>query len=164
MRRFRTSTKLVAAGLLAATATLAMPSAFADDHYRDSDRGQIRQQPSHADDHDRDRGRGNDDHRGHDNDRHDYRAHDRHGYTQTQSWHDSRDHGRVVYTRQPVFYRGSSIPVGYRHAIQPMPAAYRYRAQVVPRGYRVGYYQGYSVVYDPGTFLILSVIDLLANN
>lgn len=150
MRTFKQTTKLAAAGLLAATAMLAAPTAFADDHYRGPDRGQVshQQPPSHSDHRNQNNDRGHNDNRGH---------------AQPQAWHDNRNHGRVVYTRQPVFYRGHTVPVSYRHAIQPVPAAYRYRVPVAPRGYRVGYYQGYSVVYDPSTFLILSVIDLLAN-
>jgi Ni/Co efflux regulator RcnB len=148
MRTFKHSKTLVAAGLLAASAVFAAPTAFADNHGRGHDRGQVShpRPPSHDD-----------------------RRHDNRGHGRPQSWHDNRDHGRVVYTRevvrtrQPVFYRGRAIPVGYRHAIQPLPAAYRYRVPVAPRGYSVGYYQGYSVVYDPATFLIISVIDLLAN-
>lgn len=155
MRTFKLKTKLAAASLLLATAAFTAPSAFADDHYRGSDRGQVsHQQWSHSNDRNQSHDRGHDDNRRYDN----------RGHWQRQSWHDNRRHDRVVYVRQPVFYRGRSVPVGYRHAIQAVPAAYRYRVQAAPRGYRVGYYQGYSVVYDPSTFLILSVIDLLANN
>lgn len=138
--------RLAAASLLAA-ATIAAPAAFADD--RGPAHGQYRNDRDHH-------GGWNDDHR---DDRHDDRR-DGHGPAPVRVVHEQ--HSRVVY-RQPVFYRGRAVPVAYRRAIAPLPAAYRYRVAPPPRGYAVGYYQGYSVVYDPATYLILSVVDLLAN-
>lgn len=159
MRNFKLTTKLAAASLLAASAAFATPAAFADDHYRDPQHGQSSQHHSGHDDH-HDRGHDNrhDDHR---NDHHD----NRHYAPPPRVVHENHYSSRVVYrTRQPVFYRGRSVPTSYRHAFQPVPAAYRYRVAPPPRGYQVGYYQGYSVVYDPATFLVLSVVDLLVNN
>lgn len=136
--------KLAIAGLLAAASAFTAPAAFADDHGRGPDHGHYQ----------------NGDHRGPTHDmRHDGR--DRAPPSRVVV-RDNHVQTRVVY-RQPVFYRGRAVPVAYRHAIQPVPAAYRYRVPPAPRGYAVGYYAGYTVVYDPATYLVLSVIDLLAN-
>jgi Ni/Co efflux regulator RcnB len=56
---------------------------------------------------------------------------------------------------------GRVIPVAYRPQVAVLPAHVHRHLPPPPRGYRVGYYQGYSVVYDPVTFTILSVLDLL---
>jgi hypothetical protein len=63
--------------------------------------------------------------------------------------------------RRPVLMAGRAIPVAYRPQVAMMPAHVHRHLPPPPRGYRVGYYQGYSVVYDPVTFTILSVLDLL---
>src|SRR3546814_12586161 len=67
MSNFKVSSKLAAASLLAIAAALAAPSAFADNHYRGADRGQV----SH------DHGPSRDSHR----DRRDNRGH-HHGHRQ----------------------------------------------------------------------------------
>jgi hypothetical protein len=63
--------------------------------------------------------------------------------------------------RRPVLMAGRAIPVAYRPHVAVMPAHVHRHLPPPPRGYRVGYYQGYSVVYDPVTFAVLSVLDLL---
>jgi Ni/Co efflux regulator RcnB len=63
--------------------------------------------------------------------------------------------------RRPVFVPGRVIPAVYRPQVAVLPAHVHRHLPPPPRGYRVGYYQGYSVVYDPLTFTILSVLDLL---
>jgi Ni/Co efflux regulator RcnB len=63
--------------------------------------------------------------------------------------------------RRPHFARGHVIPQAYRSHLTVLPPHLRHRLPPPPRGYQVGYYQGYSVVYDPLTYGILSVLDLL---
>jgi Ni/Co efflux regulator RcnB len=63
--------------------------------------------------------------------------------------------------RRPLFVPGRIIPVAYRPQVAVLPAHVHRHLPPPPRGYRVGYYEGYSVVYDPVTFTILSVLDLL---
>ncbi|NKF20741.1 hypothetical protein [Solimonas marina] len=147
------SIKLAAAGLLTAATVIAVPAAFADDHGRGPDRGHVESHGNtHSNGHDN---RGNSD-RG--NVRHDDGRNDR-GRTQTRVVHDTR----VVYRdSHPAFYRGHTIPASYRREIRPVPTQYRAYVPAVPRGYAVGYYQGYTVVYDPATYLIASVVNLLA--
>lgn len=75
--------------------------------------------------------------------------------------HYKRSLDNVNRSRRPHFEAGGHIPAPYRHAITEAPESLRRRMPPPPQGYRIGYYQGYSVVYDPNTFLILSVLDLL---
>src|SRR3546814_5771815 len=63
MSNFKVSSKLAAASLLAIAAALAAPSAFADNHYRGADRGQV----SHDHGPSRDSHRDRRDNRGHHN-------------------------------------------------------------------------------------------------
>lgn len=54
------------------------------------------------------------------------------------------------------------MPPAYRPYISPLPEYVVSYLPPPPPGYAMGYYQGYAVVYDPVTFLILSTIDLLS--
>jgi len=79
--------------------------------------------------------------------------------------HLQRHYGSSLRTvrvdRRPVFMPGRVIPPMYRPQVVVLPAHVHRHLPPPPRGYQVGYYQGYSVVYDPVTFTILSVLDLL---
>lgn len=141
-------------------------------------------QPGRQNGHDRDRG---DDRRG---DRHDHRAAPAprfsppaplpsrardHAYQSRQPSYRFRSDDRarlqryyhgpmrtVRADRRPYFSVGHAVPVVYRPHIAVLPVHVRRHLPPPPRGYQVGYYQGYSVVYDPVTFTILSVLDLLS--
>ena len=76
--------------------------------------------------------------------------------------HYARNLKNVKTANRPHFQRGERIPQSYRSHITPVPASVRRGLPPPPAGYQVGYYQGYSVVYDPTTYVILSVLDLLA--
>lgn len=88
----------------------------------------------------------------------DFRAQDR---ARLQK-HYQRNLAYVNRGHRPQFVRGGYIPTTYRRYITPAPARVVHYLPPAPPGYAVGYYQGYTVVYDPATFLILNVIDLLA--
>jgi len=75
--------------------------------------------------------------------------------------HYQRVLGHVDRGHRPTFYAGHPVPQGYRHYITPAPIVVREHLPPPPPGYTIGYYQGYTVVYDPTTFMILTVIDLL---
>ena len=64
---------------------------------------------------------------------------------------------------RPVFVTGRVIPLAYRSQVAVFPAHLHHHVPPPPRGYRMGYYQGYSVVYDPVSFAVLSVLDLLVD-
>lgn len=76
-------------------------------------------------------------------------------YYQRNLTHVDRGH-------RPRFVPGAYIAAPYRGYITPAPRRVVGYLPPPPRGYAVGYYQGYTVVYDPATFLILNVVDLLA--
>jgi hypothetical protein len=49
---------------------------------------------------------------------------------------------------------------GFTDPLQPIPPDLMIYPPPVPPGYEVGYYDGYCLLYDPGTLRIVSVIDL----
>ncbi|HUZ04225.1 MAG TPA: hypothetical protein VMU62_02620 [Acidobacteriaceae bacterium] len=69
--------------------------------------------------------------------------------------------GRIDRQHRPRFARGGYIPGTYRGYFQPVPYNMIGYLPPVPPGYAMGYYDGYVVVYNPGTYLILSVLNLL---
>jgi|GEM_PF-1651461 len=69
--------------------------------------------------------------------------------------------GKINRGRRPHFYRGGYIGLPYRTYIQPVPYSLIGYLPPVPPGYALGYYDGYVVVYDPATYVILSVLNLL---
>ncbi|MBF6057494.1 hypothetical protein [Thiomicrorhabdus heinhorstiae] len=71
--------------------------------------------------------------------------------------------GSVNRQHRPQFVQERVIPVRYRPYITPAPYSLKKRIPHIPAGYVIGYYQGYVVVYDPKTFLILTLVDLLVN-
>jgi hypothetical protein len=42
----------------------------------------------------------------------------------------------------------------------PIPPSLIAYLPPIPAGYQIGYYDGYAIVYDPYTGMILSIIDL----
>ncbi len=72
-----------------------------------------------------------------------------------------RNLGYINLSRRPVFIIGGYIPFGSRGYFTPLPPPLLGYLPPPPPGYVIGYYDGYCVVYDPVTFTILSVVDLL---
>jgi len=62
--------------------------------------------------------------------------------------------------QRPHFFVGGYIPAIYLADIQPIPRHLLMELPPVPPGYAIGYYDGYCLVYDPYTLMIVSVIDL----
>ena len=60
-----------------------------------------------------------------------------------------------------MFIVGGYFPYSYIQYVTPLPPPVIGYLPPPPPGYRMGYYQGYVVVYDPTTYFILNVIDLL---
>jgi hypothetical protein len=63
--------------------------------------------------------------------------------------------------RRPHFVIGGFFPYGDIPYISPLPPDVYGYLPPPPPGYTMGYYQGYVVVYDPVTYFIANVIDLL---
>ncbi len=72
-----------------------------------------------------------------------------------------RNLGYINRSHRPVFVIGGYIPFGYRGYFTPVPGPLLGYLPPPPPGYVIAYYNGYCVVYDPVTFTILSVVDLL---
>lgn len=69
--------------------------------------------------------------------------------------------GAINRVNRPRFVIGGFFPYGYIPYLSPLPPdVYRYLPPP-PMGYSMGYYDGYVVVYDPVTYFIANVIDLL---
>lgn len=56
---------------------------------------------------------------------------------------------------------GGFFPYGYIPYLSPLPPDVYGYLPPPPLGYSMGYYDGYVVVYDPVTYFIANVIDLL---
>lgn len=59
------------------------------------------------------------------------------------------------------FVIGGFFPYAYIPYISPLPPAVYGYLPPPPMGYSMGYYDGYVIVYDPVTYFIANVIDLL---
>ena len=68
---------------------------------------------------------------------------------------------RVDRGHRPHFARGAYFPRVWLPYLSPVPPSLLGYLPPIPPGYAVGYYQGYVVVYDPATFFMLGVVDLL---
>ncbi len=64
--------------------------------------------------------------------------------------------------RRVTIVREQVMPVEIRTEIEPVPADVVSYLPPPPPGYQFGFVDGYCVVYDPTTFLIIDVIDLLS--
>jgi hypothetical protein len=62
---------------------------------------------------------------------------------------------------RPRFTIGGFFPFAYIPYLTPAPPAVYSYLPPPPPGYQMGYYDGYVVVYDPATYFIANVIDLL---
>jgi hypothetical protein len=58
------------------------------------------------------------------------------------------------------FFIGGYFPRIFLDRVQPIPSGLMVYLPPVPPGYEIGYYDGYCLVYDPQTLVIVSVIDL----
>ncbi|HZD76106.1 MAG TPA: hypothetical protein VE218_03810 [Acidobacteriaceae bacterium] len=63
--------------------------------------------------------------------------------------------------RRPVFTVGGYYPYADIGYLQPLPPDVYGYLPPPPPGYQMGYYDGYVVVYDPITYFIVNLIDLL---
>ena len=69
--------------------------------------------------------------------------------------------GKINRGNRPSFSRGGYVPRTYWTYFQPVPASLIGYLPPVPPGYAIGYYDGYIIVYDPSTWFILSVLNIL---
>ena len=64
--------------------------------------------------------------------------------------------------RRPIFTIGGYFPYGDIGYLSPLPAGLYGQLPPPPFGYQMGYFDGYVVVYDPVTYFIANMVDLLA--
>jgi hypothetical protein len=69
--------------------------------------------------------------------------------------------GAINRANRPRFVIGGFFPYGYIPYLSPLPPDVYGYLPPPPPGYSMGYYDGYVVVYDPVTYFIANVIDLL---
>lgn len=72
-----------------------------------------------------------------------------------------RNLGYINRANRPRFVVGGYFPFGDIGYISPLPPSLYGSIPPPPPGYSVGYYDGYVVVYDPATYFIASLVDLL---
>jgi Ni/Co efflux regulator RcnB len=60
-----------------------------------------------------------------------------------------------------AWHRGVNLPSGWHDNIQPLPQADIALLPPPPPGYLIGYYDGWAVVYDPNTGVVLDAIDVM---
>ncbi|MCU1322640.1 MAG: hypothetical protein JWM43_2289 [Acidobacteriaceae bacterium] len=72
-----------------------------------------------------------------------------------------RNLGYINMARRPVFSIGGYFPYGDIGYMTPLPVALYGQVPPPPPGYQMGYYDGYVVVYDPLTYFIANLIDLV---
>lgn len=63
--------------------------------------------------------------------------------------------------RRPVFAVGGFFPYGDIQYLSPLPPSLYGTLPPPPPGYQMGYFDGYVVVYDPISYLVADMIDLL---
>lgn len=69
--------------------------------------------------------------------------------------------GAINRYNRPIFRVGGYFPYADIGYLSPLPPDLYGTLPPPPYGYQMGYYDGYVVVYDPMTYFIASVIDLL---
>ncbi len=60
------------------------------------------------------------------------------------------------------YYRTGQLPPGWQRKFRPLPAVVVAQLPPVPVGYQRGYMDGYAVVIDPRTRVILDAVDIVA--
>ncbi len=69
--------------------------------------------------------------------------------------------GDINRANRPVFNVGGYYPYADIEYLQPLPQDVYGYLPPPPAGYQMAYYDGYVIVYDPVTYFIASVIDLV---
>jgi hypothetical protein len=98
-------------------------------------------------------------HPGNDSKRPDYHV-DR-KVTTTVRQHFSTEIAHVDRSHRVSFSIGVVVPQTYVASIEPVPAELLVGVAPPPAGYVTGYYDGYMLVYDPQSYVVIDVVDLL---
>jgi Ni/Co efflux regulator RcnB len=57
-----------------------------------------------------------------------------------------------------AWHRGASLPSGWQGQVEPLPQADITLLAPPPPGYEFGYYDGWAIIYDPNTGLVLDAV------
>jgi len=138
-------------------------TAHADDHGNGK---------GHSDDHDNGHGNKHDKDDHHGNDEHGEYHYDNGGYRNNQSYY-LRGSDYVVLRQhyagprdlppglRKKYYRTGTLPPGWEKRFQPMPVVVVEQLPPIPVYYQRGYIDGYAVVYDRRTRMIVDSVDLI---
>ncbi len=74
-----------------------------------------------------------------------------------------RNLGYINRANRPRFLVGGFFPYAYISYLTPLPPQLFGYLPPPPPGYAMGYYDGYVVVYDPVSYFIANVVDLMDN-
>jgi hypothetical protein len=58
------------------------------------------------------------------------------------------------------YYRTGQLPPGWQKKVQPFPVVVERQLMVLPPAYRRGVIDGYAIVYDPRTEILVDVVAL----
>lgn len=58
---------------------------------------------------------------------------------------------------QKKLYRTGRLPPGWEKKLEPLPVVVEQRLTPLPSGYRRGFMDGYAVVYNPGTQIVIDI-------
>jgi hypothetical protein len=72
-----------------------------------------------------------------------------------------RNLGYINRANRPRFAIGGFFPFAFIPFLTPVPVTIYGQVPPPPPGYAMGYYDGYVVVYDPASYFIADVVDLL---
>jgi Ni/Co efflux regulator RcnB len=75
--------------------------------------------------------------------------------------HYRSEHIQVDTAHRWAWHRGENFPVGWHDHIRPLPQVDISLLPPPPPGYVFGYYDGWAVVYDPSTGVILDAVDVM---
>jgi hypothetical protein len=75
--------------------------------------------------------------------------------------HYQAQFGSIDRAHRPHFSSGAYFPNEYVTYIEPVPVDVIGLLPAIPEGYVAGYWDGYCFIYDPSTFYIVAVIDLM---
>lgn len=149
---------LLGAAMFGLTLPLASADAEDDDHGNGHDHG-------HGDDDDQGKGHGHGHDHGHD---HEENGHGKHGsgrYFREQDYGYLRQHYDGPRSLPPglqkKYYRTGTLPPGWQKRFRPMPPVVLQQLPPVPAYYQRGYLDGYAVVIDPRTRVIVDAVDMV---
>ncbi len=93
--------------------------------------------------------------------RREYHFRDQDGNKLREHYHANfREHDRIEPEHRVVFRVGERLPDHWRERVHPVPEVVLRELPPIPAGLAIGYLDGYAVVYDPATGVIVETLDV----